>query len=285
MPARKPKKPKPDDTSAAAANAQAELIRAIGRHEPGSAAFSFSGGKDSTAVAFLLERCGLANHVTVYCVDTGDLLPETREVIEAVAPMFPHFVRIQTDAADYMRRNGLPSDLVPYHSHPIGRAIGQAKTPLVSRYDCCWFNIMLPVMRALKQRRQTLLIRGTKAGDVPKLPIGNGQASDGLEMCYPLQDWSDADVFAYLREQNAPISPVYERHPHGHNSLDCATCPAWWTDRRGAYLKSYHPELFELYAARFSAVTDALGAVFDELVGEHEAVSGGLAAVPVSRES
>lgn len=252
-----------------ALGATRQLRSAIERHPPGGVAFSFSGGKDSTACAFLLRE--LADQVVVYCVDTGDLLPETLETIAAVRPMFPHFQMLRTDVGSWIGENGLPSDLVPYHSHWIGRAIGQARIPLVSRYDCCWHNIMWPILERVKECGHTLLIRGTKAADMPRLPVGDGQTIDGIEMAYPLQAWSDEQVFAFLREQPLPISPVYA---HGKGQLDCATCPAWWSERRGAYLKANHPELFKAYAGRFTAVTEALGEAFDALVAEVDVVSG-----------
>jgi 3'-phosphoadenosine 5'-phosphosulfate sulfotransferase (PAPS reductase)/FAD synthetase len=246
-----------------------QLRAAIERHGPGRTAFSFSGGKDSTACAFLLRE--LADQVTVYCVDTGDLMPDTQATIAAVRPMFPHFELIRTDVGSWIDANGLPSDLVPYHSHWIGRAIGQAAEPLVHRYDCCWHNIMWPILERVKQRGHTLLIRGTKAADMPRLPIGDGQTADGIEMAYPLQDWTDEQVFAFLREQPIAVSPVYA---HGKGQLDCATCPAWWAERRGAYLKANHPELFTRYADRFSRVTAALAEPFDALVAEIDVVGG-----------
>jgi phosphoadenosine phosphosulfate reductase len=245
-----------------AAEATRHLVDVIGRH--GRGALSFSGGKDSTVCAWLLRP--IADKVTLYCCDTGDLLPETQAVIEQVAPLFPHFVMIRRDTAAWIAEHGLPSDLVPYQSHPIGRMIGQAsRPPLVSKYDCCYSNIMLPLLEAIKQDGHTLLIRGTKTVDMPRLPISDGGQSEGLEVCYPLQDWTDAEVMQFLREHEAPVSKVYA-YEHASSSLDCATCPGWWKDRRGPYLKANHPGLFTLHQARLRQVVEALRPTIGEFV-------------------
>jgi phosphoadenosine phosphosulfate reductase len=237
-----------------------DLYGALDRHQ--AAAFSFSGGKDSLAVAYMLRPA--ADRVTVYCVDTGDLLPELQDIIAHVEVMFPRFVRIQTSAAAYITRNGLPSDLVPYQSHPLGRRIGQAAIPLVSSYDCCWYNVMEPLLHRVQQDGCTLLIRGTKSSDMPRLPVVDGQLLGGIEHCYPLQAWSNDDVLAYLRAEGAPIAPMYDFGLR--TSFDCATCPAWWREGRGPYLKERHPELFGVYQARLRQVTDALRPVIGDFL-------------------
>lgn len=232
-------------------------------------ALSFSGGKDSTACVYLLRDH--LDRMTVYHVDTGDYLPETIAVVAEVERMVPHFVRIKTDALAWTEQYGLPSDLVPYGSHPIGRACGQATEKLVSRYDCCFANVMWPLYERVKADGCTLLIRGTKAADVPVLPVGHGAVMDGIELWYPIQAWSDSDVLAYLDEVGAPRSRVYD---YGCNSVDCARCSGWWTEGRGAYLKQHHPALFVDYKARLTRVQRALAPVLRTLENEGDVVNG-----------
>lgn len=238
-------------------------LTAISRHA--RVAFSFSGGKDSTAVWHLLADAGLLGRVTTYHMDTGDLLPETREVVSHYAAQTPNFVRVQGSVGLWMMENGLPTDLLPHSAHPVGRHMGESKTVLVSRYDCCYTNLMLPIFQRITGDGNTLLIRGTKAVDMPRLPCGSGDVLDGVEICYPIQERTNAEVFAYLARAGARLSPIYE---HVTNSPECATCPAWWGEKRAAYLKQRHPLLYRRYKARLDLVVAEIAPVLRTLLPE-----------------
>ncbi len=210
----------------------------------------FSGGKDSLACVHLMRANW--DKITLYHVDTGDLLPEIREIVDAVANMVPRFVRIHTDSAQWMRDIGLPSDLVPTTSTRAGLAIGASEQRIVDRFDCCASNIMAPLHEKMLQDGITLVVRGTKRADLVRLPAEGGPTGMGYDLWLPLLDWSHDDVFAYLREVGAPICRVYE---HKVNAPECATCPAWWTEGRAAYLKQHHPSLYATYRAKLERVS------------------------------
>jgi phosphoadenosine phosphosulfate reductase len=215
----------------------------------GNVALQFSGGKDSLALAYLLRphwEC-----LTLYHVDTGDLLPEVREIVDMVEAMVPNFQRIETDAKGWTAAIGLPSDLVPTTSTRAGLAIGASRQPIVDRFDCCASNIMAPMHERMVADGIKLVIRGTKRVDVPRLPAEDGDTGMGYALWLPLLTWSNDDVFAYLREVGAPICRVYEHHVQ---APECATCPAWWSEGRAAYLSKHHPDLFSAYRAKLALV-------------------------------
>lgn len=241
------------------------MIEVINRHD--RIALSFSGGKDSLACMYLLRE--FLPRITVYHLDTGDLMPETHEVVAHAAAMAPNFVRIDTDVGEWIKQHGPPSDVVPYTAHPLAERMGQ-RLPISARYDCCFHNVMWPLYQRIKDDGCTLLIRGTKAADMPVLPFATGDVADDIEFLYPLEGWSHDDVFEYLRNVGAPIARYYE---HNVGSLDCARCSAWLTDRRAAYLRQYHPTLFEDYKARINGVLSALNGPFAELLREAREVN------------
>lgn len=222
----------------------------LARHE--RVALSFSGGKDSLAVIYLLRDH--LPRLTVYHTDTGDLLPEQMEIVRHVEAMAPNFVRIETRVRDWIAQHGLPTDLLPHSAHDVGQQMGEGEK-LVSRYDCCYRNLMWPTWSRMVEDGNTLVIRGTKRVDMKRLPVGNGHVENGVEIWYPLQEWTNEQVFAYLAEQDAPRSHVYD---HVTNSPECARCTAWWGEKRAAYLKQFHPELFKEYAAGIRIVADAI---------------------------
>lgn len=227
-------------------------------------ALSFSGGKDSLACVYLLRD--QLHRITIYHLDTGDLLPEVHEIVAHVEKFAPHFVRVKTNVAAWIAQWGMPTDLLPYSSHPLGRAMGQEGAVLVPRYDCCFNNLMHPIYERIKADGNTLIIRGTKRIDLDKLPADSGPTLDGVELFLPIRDWSHQQVFDYLRSVGAPINRIYD---YVTNSPECARCPAWWNEKRAAYLRAFHPTLFREYAARLrvvgAAIQEPLGNLMREL--------------------
>lgn len=213
-------------------------------------ALAFSGGKDSLAIVYMLRPH--LDRITLYHLDTGDLLPEIRAIVGHVKAFAPHFVHIHGNVTGWIEANGMPTDLLPYSAHDVGRVAGQEGIRLTSRYSCCYANLMLPVWERIKADGNTLVIRGTKAVDQKRIPAKSGETHDGIEIWNPIEGWSHEDVFDYLKAMGAPHNRIYD---YMTNAPECARCPAWWGEGRAAYLKQFHPELFADYAARLRAVT------------------------------
>lgn len=225
-------------------------------------ALHFSGGKDSLAVAHLLRPYW--DRLTFYHVDTGDLLPEVREIVSDMERQVPRFVRIASDSKAWGEVNGLPSDLVPYTGTLPAKLMG-ATTLISARYECCGNNLWLPMHGRMVEDGITLVIRGTKRCDMDKLPAVSGDTSMGYEIWLPIEDWSHERVFTYLREVGAPICRVYES---AVNAPECATCTAWWNEGRAAYLARHHPELSAIYRHKLAAVAAEVAPVWASLQRE-----------------
>lgn len=226
-------------------------------------ALNFSGGKDSLACIYLLRDH--LHRITVYHNDTGDLLPEVMETVEQTKAMCPNFAHIRGDVLAWQREHGLPSDLVPYSASELGRMVGQERTRIVPRYDCCYANLMRPLWERVVADGNTLVIRGTKRVDFPTLPVVDREVRDGVEFMYPLQEWSHAEVFEYLRREGAPISRIYEE---GLQAPECSRCTAWLNVGQAAYLKRHHPERLAQYRDRLHAVFREVEPMLKDMASE-----------------
>jgi 3'-phosphoadenosine 5'-phosphosulfate sulfotransferase (PAPS reductase)/FAD synthetase len=225
-------------------------------------ALQFSGGKDSLTCVYLLEDH--LDEVTIYHLDTGDQPEETRETVEAVKAWAPRFVTIQADSKAWRRVNGNPSDVVPASAHLLGTAYGLSKQRLSNRFDCCFHNLMLPMHQRMVADGVDCVIRGTKLCDTGAVPQEGPTPFYHIEL--PLRNWSHDEVFAYLKTKNAKISDVYEHVRH--TSPECVTCTAWWDDKKSAYLKAKHPQVFKEYQVALSSIRESLRSHLADLDSE-----------------
>jgi SAM-dependent methyltransferase len=224
----------------------------------------FSGGKDSMACLFMLEP--FLDHITVYHLNTGDTIPETREVIDSLRPAIPHFVEVLSDVKTWRDTYGTPSDLVPTSAHNIGLMYGMAPIRISNKFDCCLQNLMLPMHRRAMDDGVDLLIRGTKLFDTGKIPF-EGFDENGVEVWLPVRDLTHDEVLALLDIVGAPVNPVYE-HFTGISAPECLGCTAWWDDNKGQYLKASHPEQHAEYITHLRGIKQAMQTHIEQLDAE-----------------
>jgi 3'-phosphoadenosine 5'-phosphosulfate sulfotransferase (PAPS reductase)/FAD synthetase len=220
---------------------------AFARH--GRIGFQFSGGRDSTAALYLLRPYW--HRMTVYHLDTGDQFPETREVVERVGNDVT-IQRITTDVHQIRRDHGLPSDLVPVDNTPVGQLVSGKTTRIQGRYECCWRALMSPMHERMRADGITLIVRGQRDDEYATPPKRSGDSAEGFEVLYPIQSWTGDEVSAYLRDNDLPLAPFYERG--ARRAPECMGCTAWWDEGRAAYMRDHHPEKFAAYETNMRIV-------------------------------
>jgi phosphoadenosine phosphosulfate reductase len=208
----------------------------IARHR--RVALQFSGGRDSLACVYLMRPW--LDRITVYWGNTGDAYPETLAVVEQVRAMCTHFVEIDGNQPGIIQQFGIPSDLVPANSVPLGLMGARRNGPLIQdRYSCCARVVMIPLHEQMKEDGVTLIIRGQRDADALKGPLRSGDTLDGFEFLYPIEAWTDAQTSDYLVHEGAPLPRFYETM---NTTPGCMTCSAFWEDGQAQYLKRYHPD-------------------------------------------
>lgn len=212
-------------------------------------AFQFSGGKDSLAALYLLEAEW--GRMTVYWLNSGDAFPETLDIVAMVRAAVPHFVEVPGHVEQVIEEFGLPSDITTANSTPLGQVIEPGTMKLQDRYSCCARTVMNPLHNEMMKDGVTLIIRGQKQADHSKGPVRSGEVIDGVEYFYPIEDWTTAHVFEFLAVKGLPINRVYDTMS---TTPECMSCSAWWDDKRGAYLKQFHPEQYAKYQSRLEQI-------------------------------
>lgn len=220
------------------------------RHE--KIVLQFSGGKDSMATLLFMRPWW--NKINVMWVNTGAAFPEMIEFMDKIKSMVPTFTEVKTDQPAYIKQYGYPSDVVPIDNTFIGQIFSGIKENAISAYlDCCVSNISMPLDKATKATGATLIIRGQKNCDGHKSPIRNGHKEDGVEYFFPIQDWTNEEVFEFFKEQEFEVPEFYSLKS---TSLDCWNCTAYCADHADklSYMEKKHPE-------KFTELLDQLGIV------------------------
>jgi len=152
----------------------------------------------------------------VFALDTHVLFPETYDLWRTVE-----------------QRYGLRIE--PYEGPSLGRQAATHGDALWERNPtlCCSIRKIEPLTRALQDldcwisgvRRDQSPTRA----DAPKL---GWDERHELWKANPLADWTDNDVWAYVRERELPFNPLHER---GYASIGCTHCTVPGEGRDGRW--------------------------------------------------
>jgi 3'-phosphoadenosine 5'-phosphosulfate sulfotransferase (PAPS reductase)/FAD synthetase len=188
-------------------------------------ALEFSGGKDSLACLYLYRDAGKLEETVVLWVNTGDAYPETIAQMQRVREWVPHFHEVKSDQPSVIAEFGFPSDVVPGLNTRLGQACtGESGVRIQSFMDCCARSVWLPMHEAVKALGVTRVVRGQRNDERRRAPIKSGHVEDGIEYLFPIEDWTEQQVYEYLQSVDADL-PAYYREER--TSRDCMHCTAY----------------------------------------------------------
>lgn len=172
-----------------------DAITLLRKHEPDDGYYvAFSGGKDSCVLLDLVKRSGVKYdaHFNLTSVDPPELLAFIKAHHPDVMWHKPQYTMFEL-----IRRERMP--------------------PMRNRRYCT---------RQLKQtdpdsagRLVTGVRRGESKARSTRQPI---ERRDGKQIVHPLVDWSTADIWHYIRDNNVPYCSLYDE---GFKRLGCVMCP------------------------------------------------------------
>lgn len=90
------------------------------------------------------------------------------------------------------------------------------------RKQCCGIRKVAPLNRALTGKKAWLTgMRRSQSVTRNELPVSEWDADHGLQKFSPLTDWSNGEVWKYIRAFDVPFN---ELHNQGYASIGCAPC-------------------------------------------------------------
>ncbi|HEY5763818.1 MAG TPA: phosphoadenylyl-sulfate reductase [Rhodocyclaceae bacterium] len=192
---------------AAKAAAVEQLLGEISE-EFGKVAFASSLGAEDQVLTDILIKSGLP--IEIFSLDTGRLPTETYDLIAAVEG------RYETKLSIYYPKHEAVEQYVR------SEGINGFYESVAQRKSCCYVRKVEPLKRALAGKDAWITgLRAEQAATRSALPVREFDAGNGLEKFNPLADWSEQEVWAYIREHEVPYNALHDKH---FPSIGCSPC-------------------------------------------------------------
>lgn len=148
--------------------------------------------------------------IGIFSLETGRLHQETLAVLDKVKTRYDHDItlyRPQPEAvAAYVEQNGLNAF---YNSVEMRR-------------ECCRIRKVEPLGRALAGNKAWVTgQRRAQSTTRAELHVQEDDAAHAMTKFNPLADWSEEDVWAYIRANDVPYNAL---HDQGCPSIGCEPC-------------------------------------------------------------
>ncbi|MDY0011546.1 MAG: phosphoadenylyl-sulfate reductase [Rhodocyclaceae bacterium] len=193
----------------------------------GEVTFANSFGAEDMVLTNLILKNGLP--IEIFSLDTGRLPAETYTLMGEVERHYATRLKIffpdSAAVEGFVRREGINAF---YDSVELRKA-------------CCQIRKVEPLQRALAGKKAWITgQRAAQAVTRSGLPVREFDAGNGLEKFNPLSDWTEAEVWAYIREHAVPYNALHDQF---YPSIGCAPCTRavavgedvragrwWWED-------------------------------------------------------
>lgn len=202
------------------------------------AAFANSLGAEDMVLTDLIVKASLP--IEIFSLDTGRLPAETYELMARVQAHYGLKLKVyfpQSEAVEgYVREHGINAF---YESVELRKA-------------CCFARKVEPLQRALAGKKAWITgLRAQQSATRSGLPVREFDAGNGLEKFNPLADWSEKEVWAYLKQNDVPYNALHDKF---YPSIGCAPCTRavtpgedirsgrWWWENADLKECGLHPK-------------------------------------------
>ncbi|RXZ33335.1 phosphoadenylyl-sulfate reductase [Oxalobacteraceae bacterium CAVE-383] len=185
---------------------RATLARVAAEFAP--AVFASSLAAEDMVLTDLILRNRLG--IDIFTLETGRLHAETLGMLDKIEQVYDYKVtpyRPEPAAVDaYVAQNGKNAF---YDSVEM-------------RKECCRIRKIEPLNRALAGNKSWVTgQRRAQSVTRAELHVQEDDAAHGMQKFNPLADWSEQDVWDYIRANDVPYNPL---HDQGYPSIGCEPC-------------------------------------------------------------
>jgi len=148
--------------------------------------------------------------IEIFSLDTGRLPLETYDLMAAVEQHYGVKLKVyfpqSEEVESFVRNHGINAF---YESVTLRKA-------------CCYARKVEPLKRALAGKRAWITgLRAQQAATRAGLPLREYDEGNGLEKFNPLSDWTEKEVWTYIKQNNVPYNALHDKF---YPSIGCAPC-------------------------------------------------------------
>lgn len=188
------------------ADTRATLGRIVAEFSPAVLASSLAA--EDMVLTDMILRPGLP--IGIFTLETGRLHKETLDMVARIKQTYAYDIELyqpQPEAVEaYVKTNGLNAF---YDSVEM-------------RKECCRIRKVEPLGRALAGKKAWITgQRRAQSTTRAELHVQEDDAAHGMVKFNPLADWSEEDVWRYIRDNNVPYNALHDK---GYPSIGCEPC-------------------------------------------------------------
>nr|WP_315469329.1 phosphoadenylyl-sulfate reductase [uncultured Undibacterium sp.] len=149
-------------------------------------------------------------NILIFSLETGRLHKETLSMLDRIKETYDYEVELykpETDAVNsYVQQHGLNAF---YDSVEM-------------RKECCRIRKVEPLNRALSGNKAWITgQRRAQSATRAELAVQEDDVAHAMQKFNPLTDWSEDDVWHYIRSNNVPYNALHDK---GYPSIGCEPC-------------------------------------------------------------
>ncbi|HZX31316.1 MAG TPA: phosphoadenylyl-sulfate reductase [Rhodocyclaceae bacterium] len=172
------------------------------------ATFANSLGAEDMVLTDLIVKSKLP--IEIFSLDTGRLPLETYDLMAKVQEHYGLKLKVyfpqSQGVENFVRENGINAF---YDSVEL-------------RKGCCYVRKVEPLKRALASKKAWITgLRAQQAATRVGLPVREFDEGNGLEKFNPLADWTEKEVWTYIKQNNVPYNALHDKF---YPSIGCAPC-------------------------------------------------------------
>ena len=184
------------------------LAWALGHFGADRVAFASSLGAEDQVLTDMLLK--ISPHAGIFTLDTGRLPKETHDCLKETEQKYGFKYQVYRPDAEAVKKMVDEKGLDLFYESVENRKL------------CCHVRKVEPLKRALKGLKAWVCgLRREQSVTRADLNIVEWDAANGLYKINPLVDWTEKQVWDYLRANKVPYNKL---HDQGYPSIGCAPC-------------------------------------------------------------